>query len=157
MFLLGRSELVFGNMFVSNDERCFCFGKTQRLLNANDFKVVFDNPSFKVHQANILFFVKMREPIKVLSDFPEVDCRLGLAITKKKIKRANERNRLKRLVREQFRLCQHDFGYVCDVVVIVKIGTQSLTNAELLAQIQAGFEQVIHKANRLVSNSQKNS
>lgn len=136
-------------MLVYDEKQKFYFSKARRLLTADDFKVVFDKPSFKVHQPNILFFVKVREPIYDLTAGELFPYRLGLAITKKKIKRANQRNRLKRLVREQFRLCQYDFGKACDVVVIVKVATQSLSNDELLGQIQAGFKQVIHKINKI--------
>lgn len=140
-------------MMINNQEKQhFYFSKSQRLLKAIDFKIVFDNPSFKVHQTNLLFFVKMHEPMSEFSGTMEDSCRLGLAITKKKIKRANERNRLKRLIREQFRLHQYQFNYIFDVVVIVKVGTQSLSNQELFRQIDAGFQQIIHKANQFCLN-----
>lgn len=140
-------------MMINNQEKQhFYFSKSQRLLKAIDFKTVFDNPSFKVHQTNLLFFVKMHEPMSELSGTMEDSCRLGLAITKKKIKRANERNRLKRLIREQFRLHQYQFNHIFDVVVIVKVGTQSLSNQELFRQIDAGFQQIIHKANQFCLN-----
>lgn len=135
-------------MVVNQEKQRFYFSQTQRLLKPDDFKYVFDKPNFKVHQPNILFFIKMREPIHNLTSDFQLTCRLGLAITKKKIKRANQRNRLKRLIREQFRLCQYDFDYVCDVVVIVKVGTQSLSNEALLSQIHTGFKQVIYKVNQ---------
>lgn len=140
-------------MMINNQEKQhFYFSKSQRLLKAIDFKAVFDNPSFKVHQTNLLFFVKMYEPMSELSGNMEDSCRLGLAITKKKIKRANERNRLKRLIREQFRLHQYQFNHIFDVVVIVKVGTQSLSNQELFRQIDIGFQQIIHKANQFGLN-----
>lgn len=140
-------------MMINNQEKQhFYFSKSQRLLKAIDFKTVFDNPSFKVHQTNLLFFVKMHEPMSELSGTMKDSCRLGLAITKKKIKRANERNRLKRLIREQFRLHQYQFNHIFDVVVIVKVGTQSLSNQELFRQIDAGFQQIIHKANQFCLN-----
>lgn len=140
-------------MMINNQEKQhFYFSKSQRLLKAIDFKTVFDNPSFKVHQTNLLFFVKMHEPMSELSGTMEDSCRLGLAITKKKIKRANERNRLKRLIREQFRLHQYQFNHIFDVVVIVKVGTQSLSNQEIFRQIDAGFQQIIHKANQFCLN-----
>lgn len=131
-----------------NKKSVFEFDKSQRLLASADFKPVFDTPSFKVHQPNILFFVKMQE------QNPTKPCRLGLAITKKKLKRANQRNRLKRLVREYFRLNQADFvakNMCFDVVLIVKISTQDLPNEVLNTQIQAGFQQIIHKAQRFSS------
>lgn len=140
-------------MMINNQEKQhFYFSKSQRLLKAIDFKTVFDNPSFKVHQTNLLFFVKMHESVSELSGNMEDSCRLGLAITKKKIKRANERNRLKRLIREQFRLHQYQFNHIFDVVVIVKVGTQSLSNQEIFRQIDTGFQQIIHKANQFCLN-----
>lgn len=86
------------------------FGKKKRLLTAADFKAVFDKPSKKIHSNHLLLFVKIGE---------QTAARLGLAITKKKLKNANERNRLKRLTREYFRHYQHQIAPV-DVVLIVK-------------------------------------
>lgn len=147
--------MLFGNIFIYDKRQRYHFNKSQRLLSADCFKTVFDNPSFKVHQTNILFFVKMKEPLSVETGVSnsQLYCRLGLAITKKKIKHANQRNRLKRLIREHFRLYQHDFSCACDVVLIVKVNTQSLTNEELAIQISRGFEQVIHKASQCFKNN----
>ncbi|WP_036378885.1 ribonuclease P protein component, partial [Moraxella catarrhalis] len=50
-----------------------------------------------------------------------LSARLGLAITKKKLKKAVDRNRLKRLCRENFRHRQASWVAI-DVVVIVKAG-----------------------------------
>ena len=90
----------------------FCFTKAQRLLSPNDFKRVFDNPIKKIHAEHLLLFVQ--------TDIPEqTPARLGLAITKKKVKLAVMRNRLKRLTREHFRHTAPTLGAV-DVVLIVK-------------------------------------
>ncbi|ELA09211.1 RNase P C5 component [Moraxella macacae 0408225] len=129
----------------------FGFDKSQRLLQPTDFKSVFDTPDFKVHEANLMFFVKINQQRK--------NNRLGLAITKKKIKHANQRNRLKRLVREYFRLHQHDFLYTnvgFDVVMIVKAGTQNLSNNAIGSQIQAGFHQITHKSQRFFTKNCQN-
>ncbi|GAB6067082.1 hypothetical protein JCM13664_04000 [Methylothermus subterraneus] len=45
--------------------------------------------------------------------------RLGLAVPKRKLKKAVERNRIKRLVRESFRLNQSNLPAV-DIVVLAK-------------------------------------
>ncbi|VEH66181.1 ribonuclease P [Rodentibacter pneumotropicus] len=42
--------------------------------------------------------------------------RLGLTVAKKHLKRAHDRNRIKRLVRESFRLYQHQLP-ACDFVL----------------------------------------
>ena len=79
-------------------DKPFKFDKSQRLLTPKDFKAMSgrhtktgENQSqpvvmFKIHQPNLLFFVKV-----VLADTQRQAAvnRLGLAITKKKVKRAH--------------------------------------------------------------------
>lgn len=88
----------------------FCFCKTKRLLSSNDYKVVFDHPTKKIHTEHFLLFVYKSD---------KHFARLGLAITKKKIKHAVDRNYIKRCTREAFRLAQHDLPFV-DCVLVVK-------------------------------------
>lgn len=57
--------------------------------------------------------------------------RVGLTVAKKQVKRAHERNRIKRLTRESFRLRQHSLPAM-DFVVIAKKGAQDLDNRELI-------------------------
>lgn len=57
--------------------------------------------------------------------------RLGLAIAKKKVPLASNRNRIKRLIREQFRLNQANFPPV-DVIVMVTPLAGKTKNAEII-------------------------
>lgn len=57
--------------------------------------------------------------------------RIGLTVAKKHVKRAHERNRIKRLTRESFRLQQHALPSM-DFVVVAKKGVDSLKNSELI-------------------------
>lgn len=86
-----------------------CFQKKDRLLTPAQFQAVFDAPIKKIHGEHLLLFVAQGEALP----------RLGLAITKKKLKNATDRNRLKRLTREQFRLNKSGLADV-DLVLIVK-------------------------------------
>lgn len=53
--------------------------------------------------------------------------RMGITVAKKHVKRAHERNRIKRLTRESFRLRQHKLPAM-DFVVVVKKGIINLDN-----------------------------
>lgn len=128
----------------------FTYTKQQRLLNNKAFTPVFNSPSFKIHQANILLFVKILDPLP-RSDFQQITSRLGLAITKKKIKRANQRNRVKRLSREYFRLHQHELIQPVDIALIIKNFSFSLTNAEIVAQLELAFKQINQKLTYLLT------
>jgi len=100
------------------------FGREKRLLNPRQFKVVFDSPSGKVPGKNVLLLARENE-----LDHP----RLGLVIGKKSVKLSVERNRLKRQIRESFRLRQ-DALAGWDIVVVARKGLGDLENAELAEQ-----------------------
>ncbi|WP_122901801.1 ribonuclease P protein component [Acinetobacter sp. B51(2017)] len=103
-----------------------------RLRCAADYKGVFDGALFKVHQPHFLFLAKH-------SELP--NSRLGLVVAKKKVRRAHERNRVKRLARESFRLHQHQLGLL-DIVVMPKMGIEAVPNAELYQQLQFAWQKL---------------
>lgn len=130
---------------LSTQPQRFTFIKQQRLLNSTAFTPVFTTPTFKAHQPNLLFFVRLRDNLH------ENYSRLGLAITKKKVKRANQRNRIKRLAREYFRLHQHELNKPVDIVIIVKHFPVTVTNNEIMTQLESAFKQVNHKLTSVCS------
>lgn len=62
--------------------------------------------------------------------------RLGLAISKRVSKRAVERNRIKRLLRESFRRVRHELPAV-DIMVMAREQAAGLPGPELLAEMEA--------------------
>jgi ribonuclease P protein component len=70
----------------------------------------------------------------------QADSRIGITVTKKVDKRAVGRNRLKRLVREEFRTLRPSFKKKMDLVVICKKGSSELEAAEIRAQLRLLFE-----------------
>ena len=88
--------------------RPFSFRPHQRLLNKADFDRVFQKAEHRASSGPILILCRSNN-----LDHP----RLGLVVRKKMLKRAVDRNRLKRLAREAFRLRQHDLPKV-DIVVL---------------------------------------
>jgi ribonuclease P protein component len=100
------------------------FGRDKRLLKPRQFKAVFDSPSGKVPGKHVLILARDNE-----IESP----RLGLVIGKKSVKLSVERNRLKRLIRDSFRLHQDDLGGQ-DIVVVARKGIGDLDNPELHRQ-----------------------
>ncbi|MBA1203850.1 ribonuclease P protein component [Pseudomonas capeferrum] len=97
------------------------FSRDKRLLTPRHFKAVFDSPTGKVPGKNLLILARENG-----LDHP----RLGLVIGKKSVKLAVQRNRLKRLMRDSFRLHQHLLtGW--DIVVVARKGLGDVENPEL--------------------------
>ncbi len=100
------------------------FSREKRLLTPRQFKAVFDSPSGKVPGKNVLLLARNND-----LDHP----RLGLVIGKKSVKLSVERNRLKRVIRDSFRLNQ-DFLVGWDIVIVARKGLGDLGNPELVQQ-----------------------
>ena len=108
------------------------FSTDVRLRCAADYKGVFDGALFKVHQPHFLFLATLTE---------QPNSRLGLVVAKKKVRRAHERNRVKRLARESFRLHQQQLNAL-DIVVMPKMGIDTVPNAELHQQLQFAWQKL---------------
>jgi len=67
--------------------------------------------------------------------------RLGLALAKKRIRYATGRNRIKRLVRESFRI-QRDNLPPVDLVVMARSDAARATNRELLASLDRHWRRI---------------
>lgn len=96
-----------------------------RLLKPAEYSRVFKNP---VRSSDRLLTI-----LAVAND--KGQARLGLAISKKNAKRAVDRNRIKRLIRESFRLHQCDLPAI-DLVVMAKPVTKSAENQQILQSLQ---------------------
>ncbi|HEN8799144.1 ribonuclease P protein component [Pseudomonas sp. CM25] len=97
------------------------FSREKRLLTPRHFKAVFDSPTGKVPGKNLLILARENG-----LDHP----RLGLVIGKKSVKLAVQRNRLKRLMRDSFRLNQHLLAGL-DIVIVARKGLGEVENPEL--------------------------
>jgi len=126
------------------------FGTESRIRCAADYKSVFDGALFKVHQPHFLFLAKLTE---------QPNSRLGIVVAKKKVRRAHERNRIKRLARESFRLHQAQFNADIDIVVMPKVGIEAISNQELHQQLDFAWQKlqrVAKKHSKVVETSSKN-
>lgn len=113
------------------------FDKHQRLLHPKDFQKVFNDGHFRIHQESFMWFVRVQDA--VTGEGGKLESRLGLAITKKKVKRAHERNRIKRLTKEYFRHAHHELLMPVDLVLTIKQSPEHLCNADFVAQLRQSF------------------
>jgi ribonuclease P protein component len=112
----------------------FAFGKRQRLLNGADFKRVFSRAE---RSSDRYFTVLMRTN-------DTGDARLGLAIAKKQVRRAVDRNRIKRIVRESFRHHKQELESM-DCVVMARRDTSAAANEELFASLQQHWKRLLKR------------
>jgi len=96
------------------------FSRELRLLTPTHFEYVFNNAIPSV-SPQLTLLARSNT-----SDNP----RLGITLAKKRVKHAHDRNRLKRVIRESFRLQRHSFPNI-DIVVVGKSGLDKLSNQEL--------------------------
>ena len=106
-------------------EQSFKLPRDLKLLTAENYKNVFSKAE---RFGNYSFTVLARS-----NDVNHA--RLGLAISKKCAKRAVDRNRIKRIFRESFRLNQHKLPSV-DIIAMCKPSAIKLTNHEMQEQIE---------------------
>lgn len=114
----------------------FCFDRSLRLLKPADYKAVFDGAKPKVSNQHILFLAKYT---------PLSHPRLGLVIAKKNVRKAVQRNRIKRTIRETFRLRQHQLGGL-DIVVLARKGIADIDQPALSRMVDELWQQLQYRA-----------
>lgn len=110
------------------------FPQQSRLKKAAEFKKVFTNP---VKSTDRYFTV-----LATQNDFGFP--RIGLAIAKKIIRKAVDRNVIKRTVRESFRLQQHNIGNI-DIVVLARKEALAVAPSELTGSLERHWLKLVSK------------
>lgn len=113
------------------------FSRESRLLTPKHFSFVFDQ-AVSAPSPSITILARHNN---------EQRPRLGITVPKKRVKHASDRNRIKRLIRESFRLSQHNLPNI-DIIVIAKHGIGDLNNAELTKQIEKLWTKLTRRCNQ---------
>jgi ribonuclease P protein component len=103
--------------------------KTQRLLKSPQFRAIFTHNT-KYVTANFVFLTQANHlPF----------ARLGIVVAKKQVKKAVARNRIKRIIRESFRVSQLQG---IDIIVIARKKALSASNTELRTSLDKQWEKL---------------
>lgn len=111
------------------------FRPEHRLLTGKEFQAVFDNPVCKVAQPPFLMLIRFNG---------RAAPRIGFVIARKKVRLAVDRNRVKRLVRDNFRHQRHQLPNV-DIVFVARQGIDELSNEVLCAQLVKAWNLLLRR------------
>lgn len=112
-----------------------CFPKQARLLTPRDYSGVFDRVTARVAHRHLLILATPNH---------RGHARVGLIFSKKNLRRAVDRNRVKRLVRETFR---HNTTLpAMDVVVLGRKGLTGIDNPRLHCILDELWQRLERKA-----------
>ena len=118
------------------------FSRELRLLTPTHFEYVFKN-AIPAVSPQLTLLARTNN-----SDNP----RLGITIAKKRVKHANNRNRLKRIIRESFRTQKQNLPNV-DIVVVGKSGIDKLSNQELFSLLNKLWKKLAQRCEKSQSGS----
>lgn len=118
------------------------FPRTLRLTKPADFARVFENAQ---KSTDVCLTVLARTNVV---GHP----RLGMAISKRNIRNAADRNRIKRCVRESFRLQACRLGNL-DFVVMAKPAARQSEGAQLRGSLERHWNNLVKRCNSRCSNS----
>lgn len=102
-----------------------------RLRQSSDYRAAFANGKRCVRCGLVVIAAPGQEEF----------ARLGLALAKKRIPRAVDRNRVKRVIRESFRCNRDQLGGV-DIVVLARNGTSRMPNRRLFGELRGIWNEV---------------
>ena len=111
------------------------FPRQARLLSRSQYETVFNHANCRSSDHSLTVLARQNGSLQA---------RLGLAIGKRSGKTAVARNRIKRLVRESFRLHQMELQGL-DIVVLGRDTTQQTSNPELRESLHKHWQRVAHK------------
>lgn len=110
------------------------FSREERLLSAEQYQYVFANAR-RFGNPNFTLLVRENN-----LGYP----RLGLAIAKKSVKFAVDRNRIKRLIRESFRQQKTQLPSI-DIIAMCRTGAVELPSQEIRTQLDTQWRYICRK------------
>lgn len=110
------------------------FRRHHRLLTPEDFRRVFQQACKSTDAAFTVFAAPREAP----------GPRLGIAVSKQRVRSAVQRNRIKRIIRESFRNHLSQLPGL-DVIVMARQGADARPNAELFRALEKHWNKIARK------------
>ncbi|MEM7018072.1 MAG: ribonuclease P protein component [Pseudomonadota bacterium] len=111
----------------------FSFDKSHRLLNSADYKQVFDNVQFKSADNQFTALATVSK---------SCNTRVGIIVAKKHVRRATQRNQIKRVIRESFRHHKPCLTGM-DIIILARSGALSKPNQALFKSLAKHWQRLI--------------
>ena len=111
----------------------FCLNKIYRLQKSSDFKTLSVYGKTIKKQLFIVSYGQQQKTSNV---------RLGIIVSKRCSKRAVDRNRIKRIIRESFRLNKEQLDCY-DIVIISRKLAVTASNEELFKELESVWQKLI--------------
>lgn len=112
------------------------FPKSIRLLNAKDYSDVFSSVDIKLSTQYFLCLARKRL---------DTNPRLGIIVAKKNVRLAVDRNRVKRLLRESFRIHKREIPCY-DIVMLAKRSSNNADAEKISKELQYVWRKLKQKA-----------
>lgn len=112
------------------------FDKTRRLLSKSDYDVVFKQAE-KLVVSEFIFLYRSNTV---------GHARLGLAISKKALSKAHDRNRIKRLLRETFRNNTNISSV--DVIVLIRGNVKHVQNKDIIKKLERAWNKLVNSCEK---------
>jgi ribonuclease P protein component len=117
--------------------RSYKFGPLKRVKKRSSFvSIQGKGRKFKTASLLVCFLPQLKDEPSISAN------RIGITVTTKVHKRANRRNRIKRIFREIFRLRCHEFVRKGDIVVILLKGGVDRTYLELYEEFDFALKKL---------------
>lgn len=114
----------------------FRFTKNQRLLHQTLFAAIFADAPIRASHPN---FVVLARPNEL------GHARLGLVVPKKHVRKAHQRNCIKRIARESFRKDQHKLPAI-DAIVLARRGAEIVPKQQLTSIFTGLWKRISKRA-----------